>query len=54
MPSKGKGFQRLAAMEVTDSGTDDDSQPLRSTKRYQYRSGVSAHWFVASRSSIVY
>ena len=39
MLAKGKGFRRLTAVEVSDSGTDDEFQPLNSTKRYQDLSG---------------
>lgn len=39
MLAKGKGFRRLTAVEVSDSGTDDEFQPLNNTKRYQDLSG---------------
>lgn len=41
MLAKGKGFRRLTAVEVSDSGTDDEFQPLNNTKRYQDLSGES-------------
>ena len=30
---KGNGFRRLTAVEVSDSGTDDEFQPLNNKQR---------------------